>query len=116
MTHFNINEFACRCGRSTCDAVPMQEPFLAKLEALRVLWGRPLVVTSGRRCAWWNDSVGGAAKSQHLLGNAADLLVSGKKEAKALEELAEKVGLGGIGVASGFIHVDDGPPGRRWTY
>jgi uncharacterized protein YcbK (DUF882 family) len=33
-----------------------------------------------------------------------------------LVQLAEQVGMGGIGIAKTFIHVDIGPGGRRWTY
>jgi zinc D-Ala-D-Ala carboxypeptidase len=33
----------------------------------------PITVSSGYRCAKLNDFVGGASKSQHLTGNAADI-------------------------------------------
>lgn len=43
------------------------------LDPLRKLWGKPIIVTSGFRCAKLNRAVGGIAKSQHTKGQAADI-------------------------------------------
>ena len=43
------------------------------LDPLRERWGSPLIVTSGYRCAKLNRAVGGAARSQHTKGQAADI-------------------------------------------
>lgn len=43
------------------------------LDPLREAWGKPIVVTSGYRCAKLNRAVGGAARSQHCTGEAADI-------------------------------------------
>lgn len=43
------------------------------LDPVRKLWGKPLGVTSGYRCPELNRAVGGAATSQHLKGEAADI-------------------------------------------
>lgn len=43
------------------------------LDPLREAWGKPIVVTSGYRSAKLNRAVGGAAKSQHCNGEAADI-------------------------------------------
>ena len=43
------------------------------LDPLRVMWGSPIIVTSGYRCALLNKAVGGASQSQHVLGQAADI-------------------------------------------
>jgi len=40
------------------------------------LGGKPVVITSGYRCAVHNRAVGDAKQSQHLLGNAVDIMVS----------------------------------------
>lgn len=114
MIYFRLEEFDCRCGRPDCDAEPLDALFLAKLNTLRELWGRPLLVTSGRRCKFWNAHVGGAVGSQHVLGKAADLRVESRVEADLLAELASKVGFGGIGIYATWVHVDVGPR-RRWA-
>lgn len=43
------------------------------LDPLREVYGKPIVVSSGYRCARLNRAVGGVAKSQHLTGQAADI-------------------------------------------
>lgn len=60
------------------------------LEPLRTAYGKPIVVSSGFRCAALNKAVGGARSSQHLLGQAADIhALSGTAEDnKALFETA----------------------------
>lgn len=117
LKYFSLREFKCRCGRKECDAVPVEEELLRLLEFLRHDWGHPLIVTSGVRCSFWNDKVGGALKSQHVLGKAADLKIKNRNEGKALMALAKRVGFRGIGLAENFLHVDirDGAP-RFWEY
>lgn len=45
------------------------------LEPVRALLGVPIRVTSGYRCPGVNKRVGGSPRSQHLLGEAADLKI-----------------------------------------
>ena len=109
-------EFRCRCKRKDCDAAAMDPAFMRRLQAVRDEWGRPLVPTSGARCVWHNEKVGGATGSQHVLGRAADFSFRSHSEVAAFVSLAEKHGFGGIGTGIRLVHIDDGPPGRRWTY
>lgn len=44
------------------------------LDKLRDGWGRPIIVTSGYRCKELNTAVGGTHYSQHLKGQAADIV------------------------------------------
>lgn len=48
------------------------------LQPLRNALGCPIVITSGFRCAFLNKKVGGQSNSQHLIGQAADLVVPQK--------------------------------------
>lgn len=43
------------------------------LDPLREAYGHPIIVTSGYRCEKLNKAVGGAASSQHVKGEAADI-------------------------------------------
>ena len=43
------------------------------LDPLREHYGKPIIITSGYRCQKLNKSVGGAASSQHVKGEAADI-------------------------------------------
>ena len=57
------------------------------LDPVRELWGAPLRVTSGFRCAALNAAVSGAARSQHMLGEAADITTGSQKGNRQLFEM-----------------------------
>ena len=48
------------------------------LQPLRNALGCPIIISSGFRCAVLNKKVGGQSNSQHLMGQAADLVVPQK--------------------------------------
>jgi len=112
--HFHANEFACNhCGRLAPGGVPAL--LVQILERVRGHFGRPVRVTSGYRCPTHNRNVGGATRSQHLRGTAADIQVDGVAAHKVHAYLASFRGRkGGLGRYRRFTHVDVGPNGRRW--
>lgn len=65
------------------------------LDPLREAYGKPIVVSSGYRCAKLNRAVGGVARSQHITGQAADIQSVSKSKAdhKKLFELAQRLRL-----------------------
>jgi len=100
--HFAEAEFSCRC----CGQVRVNLRLVHLLEQLRgQLGGKPVVVSSAYRCAAHNLAVGGAIQSQHLLGNAADIVVANVAP-QAVAAAAEKLSFAGVGRYSGFTHVD----------
>ena len=52
------------------------------LEPLRQHYGKPIRITSGFRCEALNKAVGGVGRSQHMLGEAADLSVPNEQVAR----------------------------------
>lgn len=62
------------------------------LDPVCELWGAPLRVNSGFRCPALNAAVGGAASSQHLLGEAADITAGSRKENKRLFDMIVESG------------------------
>ena len=65
------------------------------LDPLRESFGKPIIVTSGYRCKELNKAVGGAAKSQHMSGEAADIrtVEDSKRANKELFNLIIELGL-----------------------
>ena len=65
------------------------------LDPLREKFGKPIIVTSGYRCKELNKAVGGAAKSQHMSGEAADIrtVEDSKSANKELFKLIIELGL-----------------------
>ena len=45
------------------------------LEPLRGILGKPIKITSWWRPVWLNKAIGGAPNSQHIVGEAADIVV-----------------------------------------
>lgn len=85
--NFSLREFQCPC----CHAVMIHSRLAASIQRLRDALEHPLYVTSGYRCARHNAEVGGAAKSRHMRGLAADVYAP-SDEQENLRELAKKAG------------------------
>jgi hypothetical protein len=82
--HFKKAEFRCKCG---CGADSMNETLIRTADGVREYFGRPMEVTSGRRCANHNARVGGVSNSRHLSGKAMDFCVVGKTAAQVLSHV-----------------------------
>jgi uncharacterized protein YcbK (DUF882 family) len=110
---FNREEFACGCG---CGYDTVDAELLAVLQRTRDHFGMPIKINSGCRCAKHNRSVGGAPNSQHLLGRAADIVVSQVAPKDVYAYLhAQNSGRYGIGLYRTFVHVDSrSGPEARW--
>ena len=85
--HFNLREFECRC----CHCVRLSPVLVRRLEAVREQWGKPMIITSGYRCPSHNREVGGAPRSFHMVGQAADVMVP-LSEQPAVEAFARRGG------------------------
>ena len=81
MKNFRINEFVCHCGcEMPAEARQNIEALVANvLDPVRDEYGKPIYVNSGYRCAKHNAAVGGVPRSQHMLGQAADISVKSEK-------------------------------------
>lgn len=85
--HFALQEFtkSRTAEKHQLYNVPREEAEIANLRALavevlepvRALFSSYVIVTSGFRCVTLNRLIGGSVNSQHLLGEAADIVVRG---------------------------------------
>lgn len=88
------------------------------LEPLRAAVGKPLVVSSGYRCARLNALVGGVGNSQHMTGEAVDLQVRGLHAADLYEMVKksgvpfDQCGLEGTGRRA-WVHISYRAAGNR---
>jgi len=101
-------------------------PLAEALDVIRLAAKVPIRITpsGGYRNPEHNRALGGAAKSQHMEGRAADIVCS--LGAKRLHDLVIKLweqgalpGLSGVGLYPAFLHLDVGGPRpkggiRRW--
>lgn len=98
--HFSRWEFA---EHGSGRLIPIHKKLLEVLECIRAINGRPLRVVSGYRSPDYNRRVGGARKSQHLYGRAADL-----EPGRVTVDQALRCGASGVGHdRNGWVvHVD----------
>lgn len=116
--NFTLREISCNCGRNNCNAKSVNGVAVERLQKLRDLFDKPMVITSGVRCTYWNSAVGGKPHSLHLDGKAFDIYVPNSGDRFLIVYLAMSVGFTGIGVAENFVHIDIRERGKRklWTY
>jgi zinc D-Ala-D-Ala carboxypeptidase len=120
--YFRPHEFRCR----HCGIERMLPSFMDKLLAVRLEYGRPMIISSGYRCYDHPIEVAKNTRSgAHPLGCAGDVLVYGSYAVDLLE-IGLRHGMTGIGVKQTgdvrmrFIHFDTmsrtGTPRAIWSY
>ncbi len=118
--NFSLEEFNCKDGST----IPLElldnvMDLAEQLQILRDFIGKPIHINSGYRSPAYNRSVGGASKSQHILGKAADIRVDGIKPRELYGIITElvkdgRLKFGGIGKYATFTHVDIRKDTARW--
>lgn len=86
----------------------------SRLQVVRDLLGRPIIINSGYRTAAHNEAVGGAPGSKHLTGEAADIVVKGMSAREVQAFL--KNWSGGMGRSAHYTHLDIRSKMERWDY
>jgi uncharacterized protein YcbK (DUF882 family) len=111
MKYFSLNELECPC----CKEVVFISDLGDVLDDVREHFGRPCIVTSGYRCPTHNKEVGGAEKSKHLEGLAADIQIKGLTPNAVYNYLDTKYpDKYGIGQYNNWVHVDVRKEKARW--
>lgn len=119
--NFSKSEFDCNCGCDMPEDVFDNVKLHAKnLQVIRDFLNESIRINSGYRCPSYNYKVGGASKSQHLTGNASDLVAhdhTPKQLADVIEGLI-RIGAieeGGLGRYDTFTHYDRRGTKARWN-
>lgn len=104
--NFTESEFAC----SHTGKCEMSRDFMARLQKLRGVYGKPMQITSGYRHPTHPIEAAKPSPGAHSTGRAADVAVQGA-DALRLLQLALQCGFTGIGVqqkgTGRFLHLDD---------
>lgn len=119
--NFSAHEFACRCGH--CDgAADMSPDLLERLQRMREMLGRRMIVLSGYRCPQHPVEAKKQRPGSHAAGMAADIAASTGIERFSLVKAGIDVGMVGVGVSQSFVHLDVGHPSESvgrpavWIY
>ena len=120
--NFNSSEFECKDGSKMPESVLNNIKELAKnLQIIRDFVCAPITINSAYRNAIYNKQIGGANKSLHLVGKAADITIQGltpKEVHTLLLDLINdgKISEGGLGLyeTRGFVHYDIRGTKARW--
>lgn len=102
--NFNSKEFDCH-GKGCCTETKIDEQLVVYLQQIRDYFGKAITINSGYRCEQHNRKIGGASKSLHKIGTAADIVVKGIKP-EEVAKYAETLGIKGIGLYSWGCHID----------
>lgn len=118
--HFTLGELtrSSTAERLRLDNTPTPEALRAlqttaeMLERIRTTLGRPIIVTSAYRSSAVNRAVGGATSSDHMAGQAADIVVPAfgtpHLVASALAPLVSVLGIGQL--------ILEGVKGKQWVH
>jgi len=118
--NFSKKEFDSKDGSVMPLDVLKQIKLLAcQLQTLRDLILKPIKINSGYRSIKHNKAIGGVKNSQHVNGNASDIVVEGiepNELADIIETLISKGVMlqGGIGIYKTFVHYDIRGHKARW--
>lgn len=107
--NFQYKEFDCH-GQGCCSTTIIDEKLVEYIQQIRDHFGKPVTITSPYRCEVHNRRVGGATKSYHMRGQAADIVVQGVSS-REVAKYAESIGILGIGLYETskdgyFTHID----------
>lgn len=114
-TNFKVSEFTCKCG---CSTAKIDDKLVNFVQKIRTHFRKPTTINSGYRCSKHNAKIGGASKSKHVYGQAADIVVEGVSP-KEVAKYAESIGVLGIGLYNTdkdghFVHIDTRPTKFFW--
>ena len=118
--NFSKSEFQCNDGSEMPQEVFNNvEVHAYNLQTIRDFCDATVTINSGYRSPSYNKKVGGATKSQHLTGNAADITIKGytpSEVADIIEALIriDAIEEGGVGRYNTFTHYDCRGTKARW--
>lgn len=123
--YFKINEFKCKCGKCELPKGMPSDELIDTLVEIREHFNAPIIINSGYRCPTHNKAIGGASKSRHMQGDAADFKVKGVPTKEVFKYVLQTYNDKPFGIAlwinqydefKGFVHLDTRGYKARWSY
>ena len=108
---FDSDEFSCpHCGKNK-----VAGELVIKLQQLRDIISKAIFITSGYRCQTYNDRIGGALNSAHLIGEGVDIQVKDMLPFVLAYQASEIKGIR-LGIYPNHLHMDIRPanPSKYW--
>tara|TARA_R110000787_G_C13139500_1_gene417082 strand:+ start:172 stop:561 length:390 start_codon:yes stop_codon:yes gene_type:complete len=118
--NFYLDEFTCKDKSDISVKVFNNILKLAtQLQIIRDNAMASITINSAYRSPKYNKKIGGASKSKHMLGKAADITITGMtpdETADFIEDLLADgdIVIGGLGRYNSFTHVDIRKKTARW--
>jgi zinc D-Ala-D-Ala carboxypeptidase len=105
--NFGETEWRCQCGLCKEEVEHhMNSGFMSKVQHLRDLYNKPLILNSAYRCPQHHEEARKAHPGVHNQGVAVDIEVGNGAEAYQLQKLAYSLGFTGVAYGDGFVHID----------
>ena len=113
--HFGVWEFKCK---DNSRVIVLDKALVELLEKVRAHFKRPVIINSGYRTVQYNSRLPNSSpKSQHTLGKAADIRVTGVSPVNVYAYLNQLYpNSHGLGIYNTFVHVDVREKKSRWDY
>jgi hypothetical protein len=105
VSYFKPAEFYCPCPDACVGKRDVDARLRIKLEHVRELYRKAIIVNSGVRCVKHNAAVGGVDSSEHILGLGADLRCSSSRDRAFLLGAVLAAGFRRVGIGKNIIHV-----------
>lgn len=110
--NFKVVEFACHDGS---DLIKIDSDLVLFLQDIRDQFSAPVNIHSAYRTKEYNKEIGGASRSQHIYGKAADIDVMGVAPLN-VAQFAEVDTVLGIGLYVWGCHIDTRKTKYYWKY
>lgn len=102
-----------------CSLQNMEQSFIDRLDAMRLITGVPMILTSAYRSFDWEISKGRTGTGDHPQGKGADIQCTTTGQRHRFLNAAIRAGFSRIGIGKNFIHVGSGnnlPEKVVWLY
>ena len=110
--NFQVCEFACKDGS---DYLKLDSALVLMLQRIRDHFNKPVIINSGYRNPEYNKKVGGASRSRHTYGRAADIAIKGVAPIEIARFVEKECSLlRGIGLYTWGVHVDTRAESTKW--